>query len=340
LNFLFLGKGPDEASTRYRINPLADYLIQSGHQVTFRSSEMSLPAKLQMIHQSSQFDVVLIQRKLFPVWFVNWLAKRAGRLVFDFDDAIFVRSSGESSPARDKKFAATCRAADLVLAGNDYLAAEARQYSDQVLVAPTAVDVQRYESDQQKGTATTLVWIGSSSTRRYLDMLTPVLDALAQRLPNLKLKVIADFELHLESLTVENIPWSAETEAAELSSSDIGIAPMVNNAWTRGKCALKVIQYMAAGLPVVSDRCGANQTVIAEGQTGFLVDNEADWIEAIVELTENPERAQQMGGLGRLRAKAYFDLPQVVELVSNKLIALWVLQQAPNGQHQPTEKDQ
>jgi len=322
LNFLFLGKGINEASTRYRIDPLADYLKQAGHQVTFQSSEMNLLAKLRMIVQAKQFDLIFIQRKLFPAWFVKPLAKRARRLVFDFDDAIFVRSSGEPSRVRDKKFAVICSAADLVLAGNDYLAAEAKQYSAQVFIAPTAVDIQRYESKQTKDAATTLVWIGSSSTRRYLDMLTPVLDALGQRLPNLKLKVIADFELHLDSLTVENIPWSLDAETIELGSSHIGIAPMVNNAWTRGKCALKVIQYMAAGLPVVSDRCGANQAVVSEGQTGILVDNEADWIEAIVELAENPDRARQMGRLGRLRAQQLFDLPQVAELVSSKLIAL------------------
>lgn len=322
MNFLFLGKGVNEASTRYRIHPIADHLQNGGHQVSFRSSEMNLLQKLRLLFQARQFDLVFIQRKLFPVWFVKLLGKRVRRLVFDFDDAIFVKSSGEVSKARDKKFAATCRAADLVLAGNDYLAAEANQYSTHVLVSPTAVDVQCYESERVKDATTTLVWIGSSSTRRYLDMLTPVLDALGQRLPNLTLKVIADFEFHLDSLTVKNIPWSVNAETAELSSSHIGIAPMVNNAWTRGKCALKVIQYMAAGLPVVSDRCGANQTVITEGKTGFLVDNETDWMEAIVELVENPERALQMGHLGRLRAQEHFDLPQVAESVAKKLIAL------------------
>lgn len=322
MNILFLGKGVNEASTRYRVRPIADHLQQSGHEVSFQSSEMNLLQKLRMVVQASQFDLVFIQRKLFPAWFVNRLAKRVSRLVFDFDDAIFVKSSGQASKVRDKKFAATCRVADLVLAGNDYLAAEANQYSARVVVAPTAVDVQRYESERVKDAATTLVWIGSSSTRRYLDMLTPVLDALGQRLPNLRLKVIGDFEFQLDSLTVENIPWSGEAETAELGSSHIGIAPMVNNAWTRGKCALKVIQYMAAGLPVVSDRCGANQAVITEGKTGFLVDNETDWMEAIVELVENPERARRMGHLGRLRAQEHFDLPQVAESVAKQLIAL------------------
>lgn len=322
MNFLFLGKGVNEASARYRIHPVANYLQRAGHQVSFQSSEMNLLEKLRMLIHSSQFDLVFVQRKLFPAWFLRRLTQRVRRLVFDFDDAIFVKSSGEPSKARHKKFAASCRAAHLVLAGNDYLAAEAKQYSTHVVVAPTAVDVQRYGSEQEKDAIISLVWIGSSSTRRYLDMLTPVLDTLGQRLPNLKLKVIADFEFQLDSLTVENIPWTEDAETTELASSHIGIAPMVNNAWTRGKCALKVIQYMAAGLPVVSDRCGANQDVITEGETGFLVVNEADWVEAIVGLVENPERAHQMGHLGRLRAQEHFDLSRVAESVAKQLIAL------------------
>jgi glycosyltransferase involved in cell wall biosynthesis len=322
LKFLFLGKGVSEASTRYRIQPIYERLAKAGHQVEFVSTELGLLPKLNLVRRANQYDLVFIQRKLFPAWFVRSLKRRAGRLVFDFDDAIFLKSSGESSPSRYRKFQATCQAADLILAGNEYLAMQSRKLSTKVQVVPTTVDTAAYETDAVKASAITLVWIGSSSTRRYLDMLTPVLDSLSQRRPNLMLKVIADFEFRLDGLKVENIQWSAEQEVAELTSSHIGIAPMINNGWTRGKCALKVIQYMAAGLPVVSDRCGANQEVILASETGYLVDNESDWIEAITKLIDSEDLRTQMGVAGRARAQQLYDMKRVASQVADQLVQL------------------
>lgn len=322
MKFLFLGKGVSEASTRYRIQPIYERLAKAGHQVEFVSTELGLLPKLNLVRRANQYDLVFIQRKLFPAWFVRSLKRRAGRLVFDFDDAIFLKSSGESSPSRYRKFQATCQAADLILAGNEYLAMQSRKLSTKVQVVPTTVDTAAYETDAVKASAITLVWIGSSSTRRYLDMLTPVLDSLSQRRPNLMLKVIADFEFRLDGLKVENIQWSSEQEVAELTSSHIGIAPMINNGWTRGKCALKVIQYMAAGLPVVSDRCGANQEVILASETGYLADNENDWIEAITKLIDNEDLRTQMGVAGRARAQQLYDMKRVTSQVADQLVEL------------------
>jgi len=322
LKFLFLGKGVNEASTRYRIQPIFDCLEKEGHQVEFLSTELGFLPKLALAWRASEYDLVFIQRKLFPAWFVRLLKVRISRLVFDFDDAIFLKSSGESSSSRYRKFQSACQVADLVLAGNEYLATAAQKLSNKVKVVPTTVDTAAYVTDADKASAITLVWIGSSSTRRYLDMLTPVLDSLGQRLPNLTLKVIADFEFHLDGLNVQNIKWSAECEVAELTSSHIGIAPMINNGWTRGKCALKVIQYMAAGLPVVSDRCGANQEVILAVETGFLADNENDWIEAITQLVESDDLRAQMGAAGRTRAQQLYNMKNIGSEIASELVEL------------------
>tara|TARA_R110002072_G_scaffold89232_4_gene199942 strand:+ start:67686 stop:68699 length:1014 start_codon:yes stop_codon:yes gene_type:complete len=334
LRFLFLGKGENEASSRYRIQPISKCLAEAGHGVEFLGTEMSLLDKLLLLGRLSNYDLVFVQRKLFPIWFIHFLAKQAKRLVFDFDDAIFLKSSGEDSATRHKKFQATCRRADLILAGNEYLAREATQFSDKVIVVPTTVDTETYvvetaksvetamSAETAEGSNITLVWIGSSSTRRYLDMLTPVLDQLGDRISNLSLKVIADFDLHLDRLNVNNVTWSESGEVPELTSSHIGIAPMINNGWTRGKCALKVIQYMAAGLPVVSDRCGANQEVIIEGETGFLADTEHDWLEAIKQLVENPDLRTQMGEAGRTRARQHYDMQTVRLATASRLVEL------------------
>ena len=319
MRFLFLGKGYEEASTRYRVRPVADCLTRRGHEVTFRSTDSGLLSRLQLLIFASQFDLVFVQRKLFPVWFVTVLRRRVRRLVFDFDDAIFVKSSGAPSKSRQKKFHAICQASDLVVAGNQYLSALAQPWARLVEVVPTAVRSANYSTNIAKHSQPTLVWIGSSSTRRYLDLLTPVLDQLANRHPDLQLKVIADFDLSLESMPVKNVRWTQMGEAEELAASTIGIAPMVNNAWTRGKCALKVIQYMAAGLPVISDRCGANQEVIVEGETGFLADNEQDWVDGVSRLLADAELRKTMGEAGRLRAETDYQLDSLAEQLGQRL---------------------
>ncbi len=280
------------------------------HDVQFQSTEMSLFRKLALLGRARQFDVVIIQRKLFAPWFIRALKKRVSRLVFDFDDAIFVSSSGKSSSSRMSKFRALCQVVDLVFAGNHYLqdaAVSAGAQADRVHYLPTSVELADYEvAGLMRESKPTLVWIGSSSTRRYLDFLTPALERLANQIPELQLKVISDFEFHLDGMPVVNVPWSEAVEPAELAKSHIGIAPMFDDPWTRGKCALKVLQYMAAGLPVVSSNCGANSQVIVAGETGYLAETEEDWCRAIDRLVGDPAQQQLMGDAGRKRVIEHF----------------------------------
>lgn len=324
MKFLCLGKSIDEASTRYRLQPLMQRLAES-HEVQFQSTEMKLPAKLKLLLTARQFDTVIIQRKLFAPWFIRALKKRVRRLVFDFDDAIFVSSSGKSSSSRMSKFKALCQVVDIVFAGNDYLAAaavDAGVASDRVYFTPTSVETRRYVlKDVIPEINPTLVWIGSSSTRRYLDFLTPALERLGGQIPNLQLKVISDFEFHLDGMNVINIPWSETAEVRELASSHIGIAPMIDDPWTRGKCALKVLQYMAARLPVVSSRCGANSQVIVEGETGFLAESEEEWCHAIEQLVNDPALKLSMGTAGRERVVEKFGRTAVITRALEALAA-------------------
>lgn len=323
MKLLFLGKAIDEASSRYRLLPLMAALDSEQHQCEFKSSELSLLAKLKLLLEAGQYDVLVIQRKLFAPWFVRALRRKVPHLVFDFDDAIFSKSSGHASTSRMVKFEAICQCADVLLAGNDYLAKAAQDAGAdpaRVQTIPTSVVLEEAVLEEIAPLATprearppTLVWIGSSSTRRYLDFLTPALERLGQQFPDLTLKVISDFQFHLDAMEVNNVPWSLQTEAVELASSDIGIAPMIDDPWTRGKCALKVLQYMAAGLPVVSSRCGANEEAVIHAETGYLVDSEEDWCQAVGKLLNDVELAQQLGQAGRRRVAQYYERQTVVE---------------------------
>ena len=194
---------------------------------------------------ASRFDAVFIQRKLFSPGFVSLLRKRVHRIFFDFDDAIFLRSSGATSTTRGKKFASIVAAADSVFAGNSYLMQAACLHADTVHLTPTCVEVERYaseferrnnpqfESDQSGDNKRplTLVWIGSQSTSRYLKQHLSALESIGKAYPEVRLRIVADFSLALEHLNVETIRWDASTEVAHLQSADVGIAPMSDDAW-------------------------------------------------------------------------------------------------------------
>ena len=325
MKFLFLGKAIDEASTRYRVQPIMGSLAEEGYETNFRSTDLNWFQKLTLLRDAPTFDLVFIQRKLFSPFYIKLLRNRANKLVFDFDDAVFVKSSGHSSSSRFKKFQAVCAAADLVIAGNEYLSEYAAQAgANNIQLVPTSVAVDDYEMAGaiEKHEPFTLVWIGSSSTRRYLDLLTPVLDWLAAEVDGIQLKVIADFEFRLESMPVINVRWSAEGEVQELASCHVGIAPMINDAWTRGKCALKVLQYMAAGLPVVSSNSGANKEVIISGETGYLAEVDEDWVNAVKRLAESNELRQKLGAAGRRRAEEHFSLADNAERTTQAICGL------------------
>ncbi|MCB1614664.1 MAG: glycosyltransferase family 4 protein [Pseudomonadales bacterium] len=231
----------------------------------------------------------------FP--FLQLLRKASKMLVFDFDDAVFTKSSGKPSSVRAKRFDKTVALCDQIWAGNRYLAHRAKHVNQNVFVLPTAVDMSRYESvvANKPTEFVDLVWIGSRSTSKYLKEILPILELAAQKDSCLRLKIIADFSLESQYLTIIPVNWREESEVQELKQAHIGIAPMPDTPWTRGKCALKVLQYMAASLPVISSNCGANAEVIVHRKTGLLVNTENEWLEAILELSKNSRLRHEMG---------------------------------------------
>jgi len=185
-----------------------------------------LADKLKLLRQARKADVVVVLRHAFDFSMLPLLRRASKRLIFDFDDAIFVKSDGNPSKGRARRFRYMLENCDQVWSGNQYLADTASQFNSHATVVPTAIDLDRYQIEAAKPTDhIDLVWIGSSSTSRYLKDLVPTLEKCALEVPNLRLKIIADFELQSEILTIKNIPWSHDTEVHELASAHIGIAP-------------------------------------------------------------------------------------------------------------------
>jgi glycosyltransferase involved in cell wall biosynthesis len=235
---------------------------------------------------------------------LEWFLARSGLpIVYDFDDAVWQPHSSQANRAFQilrypEKVKRIMRLSREVIAGNGYLRDYALRHNPRVAVIPTPVDTDLlYPGPQRNGRSVTLGWIGSHSSAIYLGSLDPVLRHLAER-HDLRVKVVGG-EYHSAHARVSTHEWRLDREAADLHSFDIGLMPMPDNPWTRGKCAFKALQYMAVGIPVVCSPVGMNVEVVQDGINGFLARSEADWIERLSLLIENPGLRRAMGQAGR-----------------------------------------
>jgi glycosyltransferase involved in cell wall biosynthesis len=174
----------------------------------------------------------------------------------------------------------------------------------------TCVDWKQYPAarHRNKPSGVHLVWIGSSSTLNALETSRDLFEQVGAAIPGLVLKLICDRFFELKNMTVERCSWSENSEALELSRADIGISWLPDDRWSRGKCGLKILQYMAAGLPVVANPVGVHSQMVEHGITGFLAESPAEWAEAIGKLASDPDLRQRMGEAGRARLAAEYSL--------------------------------
>jgi glycosyltransferase involved in cell wall biosynthesis len=306
----------DHVCCRYRLAAFRPYLERAGHRLDLRPWPRRWCSWLRLERTLRHADVVILQRKLLSNWSLYLLRRAARVLVFDFDDAVFLRDSyspkGLHSPRRLQRFAATMETADVVVAGNSYLRDQASRWQseDRITVIPTCVDPESYPLAEHRHAefGVELVWIGSASTLRGLEAIQPVLERLGEHDPGLRLKVVCDRFVSLRHLPVVRCRWSQAGEAAALASADIGISWIPDDLWSRGKCGLKVLQYMAAGLPVVANPVGIQAELVQHRETGFLAETPAQWLEAIGRLARDPQLRRRMGLAGRRRVETAFSV--------------------------------
>lgn len=307
-----LVKSHDHVCCRYRVAAFRSRLELLGHDLSLRSG-----TNVWFLEQwfRDDLDVVVVQRKLFPDWQLRVLRRRARRLIYDFDDSIFLRSSynprGQDCPKRFQQFRSMVQVADAVVAGNAFLRDQATALTDpaKVHLIPTCVDVGGYPvARHESRNAATLVWIGSQSTLRGLERCRGLLDRVGAGVPGLKLRIICDRSLQLERLSTEFCAWSEAGETRDLAESDIGISWLPDDAWSEGKCGLKVLQYMAAGLPVVANPVGVQKDLVKNGETGFLARTPEEWVDAVRRLAADPVLRRKMGAAGRRRVEEDFDV--------------------------------
>lgn len=293
--------------------------------------------RLRDLFAARHFDVVVVQKETLPFG-LSALASALGlRLVYDFDDAIYARPIGEDGLGRglrrvaeralrrERSLAALLPRCRAVLAGSRVLAeyASAHGARDRVTLLPTAVDDDLYGRLPRRGDAPlTIGWIGAPANAVYLEPLRPVFQDLARRF-DLRLLLRGPTAFACPGVRVEVQGWrsyrSREDEVRDLAGIDVGIMPLPDEPFAAGKCALKAIQYMAAGIPVVASPVGASAEAVVDGETGFHAADEAQWADRLARLLADPALRERLGRAGRARVAAHYSLratvPRLVEVL-------------------------
>ncbi|HXH18031.1 MAG TPA: glycosyltransferase family 4 protein [Chitinophagales bacterium] len=266
--------------------------------------------------RSRSYDYVFIHREAAPLGppLFEWLLAKVftRKIIYDFDDAIWLPNVSESNRFFSKikwyhKVSSICRWSYLISCGNGYLREYALLFNQNVVVNPTVVDTDNHYNQlkEHRRGKTVIGWTGTHTTVRYLDDVLPVLKKLEEE-SDVEIRIISNAPPSLPLTKLKFIPWNKASEIDDLLSFDIGIMPLPDEEWTRGKCGFKLIQYLSLGIPAVASPVGINPEILDDGINGYLCVTHDQWLKALRELLEHPEKRQRFGENGREKIIAHF----------------------------------
>ncbi len=322
---------------RYRIEQWTPYLREAGIDVSFRPFAGTHLAgalyraghygrktwlmacawirQARAAWTAADYDVVYVHREaslVGPALLERLAIRRRPLLVYDFDDAIWLPYVSPSNrylsylkmPGKTRSL---CRLASAVTVGNETLAEFARRYNQRVSVVPSTVSLREYRPRPPSldEAMPVIGWTGSHSSAQYLRLIEGPLRALAAR-RHFRFRIVGLEGYRIDGVEVDCRPWRSETEVDELWGMDIGIMPLADDPWTRGKCGMKAIQYMGVGLPVVVSPVGANRTIVEDGVNGFHATDEAQWIESMGRLLDDSGLRARLGARARRTVEASY----------------------------------
>ena len=317
--FLLYADAMARADITFDLAPLIDAnefaAIAQGRRASAIRAVPAYAERVARLIRADSHDLIWIQYELFPFApaLFERLAFLAGRpVVVDYDDAIFHTYDHSSSrivrSMLEHKLDPLLRGARVVTCGNAYIAAHVEERGGRVLQIPTVVDVERYPLAPTRRTGRpTIGWIGSPSTWPYLEHVLPVLRSMAAR-HDARILIVGAGPSAAATGDVQVMPWSEETEVDCIREMDIGIMPLPNTPWARGKCGYKLIQYMACGLPVVASPVGVNVDLLAGGTTGLGGTDPAQFAEAVGRLLADADLRERMGLAGRRLVESHYSL--------------------------------
>jgi glycosyltransferase involved in cell wall biosynthesis len=277
----------------------------------------TLAGRLPSIAMTYRYDATLLQREIMSS-FVTLEPLTKHPRILDVDDAIFLRRGGGFA----KRLA---ELSDKVICGNSYLAERFKRWNVNVDIVPTAVDTERYQpasKDKLAEQPLIIGWIGTSGNFKYLYAIETALQKVMRTYPAVRLTIISDRHPEFRYLAHDRInftPWSESTEVKAIQSMDIGIMPLDDSPWARGKCSFKLLQYMASGVPVVASPIGMNADVLKLGKFGFGASTEEQWIDGLIALLEDKSIRCKFGAEGRRVVESSFSIGVVVPKLARSL---------------------
>lgn len=258
--------------------------------------------------RARRYDYVFIFRDafFFGTFFERTLKTLGCKLIYDFDDAIWLKDENPNQGVFNKlknpgKVATICKLADVVIVGNEYLKKYAEQFNDNVRIIPSTIDFSDYgKASKKQHEGICIGWTGSFSTIKHFETILPALEQIKTKYKDkVYFKLIGDPDYVNSLLDIKGHLWNAETEAEDLSELDIGIMPLPDNEWTRGKCAMKGLQYMALEIPTIMSPVGVNSDIIEDGENGCLAGSTEEWVEKLSRLIESEPLRKRIGEAGR-----------------------------------------
>lgn len=320
---LFLIMGWKVPSSKFRVLAYLPFLEEAGWDYRIIAGGTGLGKKRDILQTAPEFDLVFIQKKLFDPLFLRLLARRNSNIIFDFDDALFAYEP-TGKPLRIKK-PGTAYTKHLlnriltqavhVIVGNANLAKYVESFTRNLTIIPTPVNLSDYKEKTKKGGSVVIGWLGTGRNLIYLKETESVIQTVSKKFPEVEWHILSDRSYSLDGVRIRNVPWNDSTAFGEISRFDIGLNPLSDDAWSRGKCAFKALQYMAAGVPVVASPVGMNAKIVAEGKTGYLAGHTDEWVEALTTLIENENHRCELGRNGR----RYVEKNYSVEICWNQL---------------------
>ena len=332
------GRSPGQ---RYRFEQYLDFIKQNGYdyEISYIIKEeddlifyskgkyfqkliiliKSIAQRLKDVKRASEFDFVFIYREAFMLgstYFERQFKKSKAKIILDFDDAIWLNdvSAGNNNLAwlkNPSKTADICAIADLVFVGNTYLSQYALSYNKNVKVVPTTIDTGVYKkiNINKKDNRICIGWTGSLTTIKHLQIAVTFLKKIKEKYQDkVYFKVISDIPFISNEIEFEHCKWSKEKEVEDLSEIDIGIMPLPNDDWAKGKCGFKGLQYMALEIPAIMSPVGVNNDIIEDGVNGFLAKTDNEWVEKLSKLIESKEKREELGLMGKKTVEEKYSL--------------------------------
>ena len=307
-----------------------DYVrkLYSGQRLPARNVLRAYLQRLSILLRSASFDLLWLEKELLP-WSPSWLENLFHRIphVVDYDDAVFHRydmhPNGVVRSLLGHKIDEVMRHSQLVITGNQYLAERARRAgARRVECLPSVVDVSQYKLTEPRSDQVFRIgWIGSPVTAPYLDLIREAAHQLGKE-SDVEIRLIGAGRLQsFDGVQTNSLPWSETIETNLSQQFDVGIMPLLDGPFERGKCGYKLIQYMASGLPVIASPVGVNQEIVEPGVNGFIASSASEWLTALRTLRDNVQTRRMMGQAGRQKAEQKYNLrgtaPQLLELLSS-----------------------